>query len=45
MLMVGYRGNHYIVKNSWGDGGYCHLPHNALMAQYESCMAFMLLPG
>src|SRR5579871_2980708 len=34
MLIVGYTGNYYIVKNSWGDSwgdkGYCYIPKNVL---------------
>ena len=34
MLIVGYVGNYYIVKNSWGedwgDKGYCYIPKNVL---------------
>jgi C1A family cysteine protease len=34
MLIVGYTGNFYIVKNSWGeewgDKGYCYIPKNVL---------------
>ncbi|HEY4362287.1 MAG TPA: C1 family peptidase [Bryobacteraceae bacterium] len=36
MLIVGYTGNFYIVKNSWGpdwgDAGYCYLPKSVLEA-------------
>jgi hypothetical protein len=36
MLIVGYTGNFYIVKNSWGtdwgDKGYCYIPKNVLAA-------------
>lgn len=36
MLIVGYTGNYYIVKNSWGgdwgDKGYCYIPKNVLAA-------------
>jgi hypothetical protein len=35
MLIVGYTGNFFIVKNSWGkdwgDQGYCYVPKNVLM--------------
>lgn len=35
MLIVGYTGNFFIVKNSWGkdwgDQGYCYIPKNVLM--------------
>jgi hypothetical protein len=34
MLIVGYTGNFFIVKNSWGtdwgDGGYCYIPKKVL---------------
>lgn len=34
MLIVGYIGNYFIVKNSWGtdwgDGGYCYIPKRLL---------------
>ncbi|HLW77508.1 MAG TPA: C1 family peptidase, partial [Bryobacteraceae bacterium] len=34
MLIVGYTGNYYIVKNSWGeswgDKGYCYVPKNVV---------------
>jgi hypothetical protein len=34
MLIVGYTGNFYIIKNSWGmdwgDKGYCYIPKNVL---------------
>ena len=34
MLIVGYTGNFYIIKNSWGtewgDKGYCYVPKNVL---------------
>ena len=36
MLIVGYTGNFYIVKNSWGpdwgDQGYCYIPKSVLEA-------------
>jgi hypothetical protein len=34
MLIIGYTGNFYIIKNSWGtewgDKGYCYVPKNVL---------------
>lgn len=46
MLIVGYTGNYYIVKNSWGtdwgDQGYCYVPKNVLVASEPEFVAFLL---
>ena len=46
MLMVGYTGNFYIVKNSWGTDwgqqGYCYIPKNVLMASDPEFVAILL---
>jgi Papain family cysteine protease len=46
MLIVGYTGNYYIVKNSWGeswgDKGYCYMPKNVL-AESESDLVAVLV--
>jgi len=46
MLIVGYTGNFYIVKNSWGeswgDKGYCYIPKNVL-AQSEPDLIAVLV--
>jgi hypothetical protein len=45
MLIVGYRGNFYIVKNSWGtdwgDQGYCYIPKNVLAASEPDFVAVL----
>lgn len=47
MLLVGYTGNFFIAKNSWGDRwgdqGYCYIPKNVL-AQAEAEFVAMLRP-
>ncbi len=49
MLIVGYIGNFYIVKNSWGtawgDKGYCYIPRNVLAASNPELIAIMLGKG
>jgi Papain family cysteine protease len=49
MLIVGYIGNFYIVKNSWGtawgDKGYCYIPRNVLAASDPELIAIMLGKG
>ncbi len=46
MLIVGYTGNFFIVKNSWGenwgDKGYCYIPKNVL-AQSEPDLVAVLV--
>jgi hypothetical protein len=46
MLIVGYTGNFYIIKNSWGenwgDKGYCYIPKNVL-AQSEPDLIAVLV--
>jgi hypothetical protein len=46
MLMVGYTGNYYIVKNSWGedwgDKGYCYIPKNVLAASDPELVAVLV---
>ena len=46
MLMVGYTGNYYIVKNSWGedwgDKGYCYIPKNVLMESDPEMVAVLV---
>ncbi|MBP7283039.1 MAG: C1 family peptidase [Leptospiraceae bacterium] len=45
MLIVGYIGNYYIVKNSWGsawgDKGYCYITKKALMDSEPAFHAFV----
>jgi C1A family cysteine protease len=46
MLIVGYVGNFFIVKNSWGtdwgDQGYCYIPKNVLAASDPEFVAVLL---
>lgn len=48
MLLVGYNGNFFIAKNSWGsrwgDQGYCYIP-KAVLAQADAEFIAMLRPG
>ncbi len=48
MLIVGYTGNFYIVKNSWGedwgDKGYCYMPKSVL-AQSDPEFVAILYPS
>ena len=46
MLMVGYTGNFFILKNSWGTGwgdqGYCYVPKNVLAASDPEFIAVLV---
>jgi len=46
MLMVGYTGNFYIIKNSWGtdwgDKGYCYIPKKVLEASDPELIAVLV---
>jgi hypothetical protein len=46
MLIVGYVGNYYIVKNSWGedwgDKGYCYIPKNVLAESDPDLIAVLV---
>jgi C1A family cysteine protease len=46
MLIVGYTGNFYIVKNSWGekwgDQGYCYIP-KAVLADSDPDLVAVLV--
>ncbi len=46
MLLCGYAGNFYIVKNSWGaqwgDKGYCYIPKNVLAESEPDFVAVLL---
>lgn len=46
MLIVGYTGNYYIVKNSWGedwgDKGYCYIPKNVLAESAPDLIAVLV---
>ena len=45
MLCVGYVGNYFIVKNSWGDDwgdkGYCYIPKKVLMESEPEAVAIV----
>jgi hypothetical protein len=49
MLIVGYTGNFFILKNSWGtdwgDQGYCYVPKNVLAASDPEFIAVLLKAG
>ena len=46
MLLVGYTGNFFIIKNSWGtdwgDNGYCYVPRKVLMESDPEFVAVIL---
>jgi hypothetical protein len=46
MLIVGYVGNFFTLKNSWGTGwgdqGFCYIPKNVLAASDPDCVAVLL---
>ncbi len=46
MLIVGYTGNFYILKNSWGEGwgdkGYCYVPKNVIEASDPEFVAVLV---
>lgn len=46
MLIVGYTGNFYIIKNSWGeswgDKGYCYVPKNVLAESEPDLVAVLV---
>jgi hypothetical protein len=46
MLILGYTGNFFILKNSWGadwgDRGYCYIPKNVLAASDPEFIAVLL---
>jgi len=46
MLCVGFTGNFYIIKNSWGtdwgDSGFCYIPKNVLAGSDPEFVAVLL---
>ena len=46
MLCVGFTGNFYIIKNSWGtdwgDNGYCYMPRKVLMDSDPEFVAVLI---
>jgi C1A family cysteine protease len=46
MLIVGYVGNFFTLKNSWGTGwgdqGFCYIPKNVLAASDPEFVAVLL---
>lgn len=46
MLLVGYTGNFFIIKNSWGtdwgDNGYCYVPRKVLVDSDPEFVAILL---
>ena len=48
MLIIGYVGNFFTLKNSWGTGwgdqGYCYVPKNVLAASDPEFVAVLLKP-
>jgi hypothetical protein len=46
MLCVGFTGNFYIIKNSWGtdwgDKGYCYMPRKVLMDSDPEFVAVLI---
>jgi C1A family cysteine protease len=46
MLLVGYVGNFFTIKNSWGtdwgDKGYCYIPQNVLLASDPEFVAVLV---
>ncbi|MEO8028344.1 MAG: C1 family peptidase, partial [Bryobacteraceae bacterium] len=49
MLIVGYTGNFFTVKNSWGadwgDNGYCYIPKAVLAASDPEFVAILYPAG
>jgi C1A family cysteine protease len=46
MLITGYTGNYFIVKNSWGtnwgDNGYCYIPRKVLAESDADFVAVLI---